>query len=153
MNNINNKNNAAATADAVSVVLDAMRQKSEKALSDYESTNKLLGTTRFAMLSAATVNEAARLEDWAAKCARAGIGVLRITYTQAFDGEGFYGEAITAVEFEFQWRYGSGEGERRWAKSVLTLNDKEGGKLSSEGACMLVYDRVKEMRKMLEGKE
>lgn len=146
---MNNKN----TTDTVSVVLDAVRQKSEKALSDYESTNRLMGTARLAMLSAGTVNEAAKLEDWATKCARAGIGVLRITYTQAFDGEGFYGEAITAVEFEFQWRYGSGEGERRWAKSVLTLSDKGGGKLSSEGACMLVYDRVKEMRKALESKE
>lgn len=141
------------TPESISEVLRLMDQKSEKALNDYKQSREFLGSARKMVLSANTINEGAKLEDWAMKCARAGIGVLHISYYQAFDGEGYYGEATTVVEYEFQWRYGSGEGERRWAKSTLTFTDNKGGKLSSEGSCMLVYDRVKEIRKALEGKE
>lgn len=141
------------TTKAVSEVLNLIDQKSEGALNDYTRSIELLGSARKIMLSANTINEGAKLEDWAMKCARAGIGVLHIGYYQASDGEGYCGEATTVVEYEFQWRYGSGEGERRWAKSTLTFTDNKGGKLSSEGSCMLVYDRVKEIRKALEGKE
>lgn len=79
-------------------------------------------------------------EDWALKCARSGIGILNIRYFPESHYE-------TVVSFEFQWRYGEGDGERRWAKSVLSLKDE----LSSNAVCMLVYDKVKELRKGLEG--
>lgn len=106
---------------------------------------------RISRLDADDINRAAKAdnEHWDARCARAGIGILGVQYTTHEEDS----ETDTVVQYEFQWRFGSGEGERRWAKSVITHHSRGGEGLTGMAACMVAYHAVQQQRKMLENKE
>lgn len=106
---------------------------------------------RISRLDADDINRAAKAdnEHWDARCARAGIGVLGVQYTTHEEDR----EIDTVIQYEFQWRFGSGEGERRWAKSVITHHSQGSEGLTGMAACMVAYHAVQQQRKMLESKE
>lgn len=106
---------------------------------------------RIGRLDADNINRAAKADNghWDVRCARAGIGVLGVWYTTHDEAS----EIDTVIQYEFQWRFGSGEGERRWAKSVITHHSKGSEGLTGMAACMVVYHAVQQQRKMLENKE
>lgn len=106
---------------------------------------------RIGRLEADDINRAAKAdnEHWDARCARAGIGVLGVQYTTHEEDS----ETDTVIQYEFQWRFGSGEGERRWAKSVITHHSRGGEGLTGMAACMVAYHAAQQQRKLLENKE
>lgn len=106
---------------------------------------------RISRLDADDINRAAKADNerWDVRCARAGIGVLGVQYTTHEEDS----EIDTVIQYEFQWRFGSGESERRWAKSVITHHSRGSEGLTGMAACMVVYHAVQQQRKMLENKE
>ena len=87
--------------------------------------------------------------NWDARCARAGIGVLGVNYVIHEES----GEVDTVIQYEFQWRFGSEAGERRWAKSVITHHGHGSEGLSGAAACMVAYHATQQQRKLLENRE
>ena len=116
-----------------------------------EGLHELGVEKRINRLEADDVNRAAKAdsEHWDARCARAGIGVLGVQYTEHWEDS----EIDTVIQYEFQWRFGSGDGERRWAKSVITHHSRGSEGLTGMAACMVAYHAVQQQRKLLEGKE
>ena len=115
-----------------------------------EGIHELGVEKRINRMDADTINRAAYADDtkWDVKCARAGIGVLGVEYFRNSENC-----TSTTIQYEFQWRFGPGENERRWAKSVITHEGKGHEGLCGNAACMVVYHAVQEQRKILENKE
>lgn len=100
-------------------------------------------------VNADELNMAAYPDNWTAKCARASINILSINYYE--HKIGIDSTAMTTVvSYEYLWRFGGGDGERRWAKNTVTFNDTRGDMLTHNAANMLVYEMVQESRKVIE---
>lgn len=125
-------------------------EEKEQNLYEYEQYKKTGRGVARCKMTARRLNDAASLDDWSAKCTRAGIGILGVHYWLDKDDNPKRKSVLTVAEFEYQWRYGSGADERRWAKSVFTYTAEWA--LTGEAVAMLVYDRVKELRAILENK-
>lgn len=132
----------------------ALEADYRRSFDEYASGLEELGVEkRINRLDADTVNRAARAdnEHWDTNCARAGIGVLGVWYTPHERSDHIYID--TVVQYEFQWRFGDGDGERRWAKSVITHRSKGSEGLTGMAACMVAYHAAQQQRKKLENRE